>query len=51
MTVWYCDPDTIIRNMLENPDFANQFDIAPYIQRDRMGKQHWTNFMSGNFSW
>jgi len=37
--------------MLDNPNFKHQFDIAPYIQRDSKGKRHWTNFMSGNFSW
>jgi len=49
--VWYRDPDTIIQNMLDNPDFKDQFDIAPYIQTDLTGKQCWTNFMLGNFSW
>ncbi|KAI0069536.1 hypothetical protein K474DRAFT_1577148, partial [Panus rudis PR-1116 ss-1] len=27
--IWYCDPQTIIRNMLANPDFENEFDTAP----------------------
>jgi len=49
--VWYHDPDTLIQNMLDNPDFKDQFDIAPYIQTDKTGKRWWTNFMSGNFSW
>ena len=49
--VWYQDPDVVIRNLLENPDFASQFDAAPYIAMDSQGKQRWTDFMSGNFAW
>jgi hypothetical protein len=32
--VWYQDPDVVIRNLLDNPDFALQFDSAPYIATD-----------------
>lgn len=49
--VWFHDPDTVLANMLDNPDFADQFDYAPYIETDEKGKRRWTNFMSGNFPW
>lgn len=49
--VWYRDPDVVIRNMLENPDFAGEFDTAPYIYLDAAGNRHWSDFMSGNFAW
>ncbi|KAI0313865.1 hypothetical protein OF83DRAFT_1208258 [Amylostereum chailletii] len=49
--VWYRDPDIVIRNMLENPDFAGQFDTSAYKFYDASGKRRWTNFMSGNFAW
>ncbi|KAJ7740142.1 hypothetical protein B0H16DRAFT_1465021 [Mycena metata] len=28
--IWYRDPDAIIANMLDNPDFDGAFDTAPY---------------------
>ena len=49
--VWYRDPDVVIRNMLDNPDFASQFDAAPYIATDTKSKRRWTDFMSGHFAW
>ena len=49
--ICYCDPDAIIRDMLDNPDFNGQFDYAPYVELDKSGKRRWNNFMSGNFSW
>ncbi|KAF8814457.1 hypothetical protein BYT27DRAFT_7219837 [Phlegmacium glaucopus] len=49
--VWFRDPDVVIRNMLNNPDFAGQFDYAPYIDLDKAGQRRWNEFMSGNFSW
>ncbi|KAF5335851.1 hypothetical protein D9758_016692 [Tetrapyrgos nigripes] len=30
--VWYRDPDTVIANMLDNPDFADGFDPCPYVE-------------------
>ncbi|KAH9023609.1 hypothetical protein EDB85DRAFT_2075297 [Lactarius pseudohatsudake] len=49
--VWYRDPDVVIANLLDNPDFASQFDAAPYIATDSQGKRQWTDFMSGQFVW
>lgn len=49
--VWYHDPDTVIKNMLNNPDFDGQFDYTPYIQYDKDGQRRWKNFMSGNYAW
>ncbi|KAH9016353.1 hypothetical protein EDB85DRAFT_2076211 [Lactarius pseudohatsudake] len=49
--VWYRDPDVVIANLLDNPDFASQFDAAPYIATDSQGKRRWTDFMSGQFAW
>jgi len=37
--------------MLDNPDFDNQFDYAPYVELDKAGQRRWNEFMSGNFSW
>lgn len=49
--VWYRDPDVVIRNMLDNPDFTSHFDTTPYIATDAQGKRRWTDFMTGNFAW
>ncbi|KAH9010810.1 hypothetical protein EDB85DRAFT_2077168 [Lactarius pseudohatsudake] len=49
--VWYRDPDVVIRNLLDNPDFASQFDTAPYIMTNTQGERRWTDFMSGHFAW
>ncbi|KAH9031198.1 hypothetical protein EDB85DRAFT_2074139 [Lactarius pseudohatsudake] len=49
--VWYRDPDVVIANLLDNPDFASQFDAAPYIATNSQGKRRWTDFMSGQFAW
>ncbi|KAH7905005.1 hypothetical protein BJ138DRAFT_1233720 [Hygrophoropsis aurantiaca] len=49
--VWYRDPDTVIKTMLDNPDFDGQFDYAPYVYTDSNGHRRWTNVMSGNYAW
>lgn len=49
--VWCHDPDTVIWNILDNPDFVSHFDTIPYIARDHEGKRRWTDFMSGQFAW
>ena len=49
--ICYCDPDAIIQDMLDNPDFNGQFDYVPYVELDKSGKCWWNNFMSGSFSW
>jgi hypothetical protein len=37
--------------MLQNPDFANSFDYAPYRQYDAKGSHHYLHFMSGDWAW
>ena len=49
--IWYRDPDVVIRNLLDNPDFASQFDTAPYIATDTRGQRRWKDVMSGHFAW
>ncbi|KAJ6590372.1 hypothetical protein B0H10DRAFT_1830806 [Mycena sp. CBHHK59/15] len=49
--IWYRDPDKIIANMLDNPDFDGVFDTAPYVHLDSEGKRSWHDFMSANFAW
>ncbi|KAE9404082.1 hypothetical protein BT96DRAFT_989584 [Gymnopus androsaceus JB14] len=49
--VWYRDLDVVIANILANPEFRNNFDVASYVHLDSAGKRHWADFMSGNFAW
>ncbi|KAJ6628177.1 hypothetical protein B0H10DRAFT_2160911 [Mycena sp. CBHHK59/15] len=49
--IWYRDPEVVIANMLENPDFDGAFDTAPYVELDSKGKRRWHDFMSANFAW
>ena len=49
--VWFRDPDVVVRNMLDNPDFHGHFDYVPYVDLDKAGNRRWNEFMSGNFSW
>ncbi|KAJ6524384.1 hypothetical protein DFH09DRAFT_1286341 [Mycena vulgaris] len=49
--IWYRDPETVVANMLENPDFDGAFDTAPYVHLDSDGKRRWHDFMSANFAW
>ena len=49
--IWYHNPDTVITNMLDNPNFADAFNTCPYIAMGSDGKQHWNDVMSGNYAW
>ncbi|KAF9029372.1 hypothetical protein BDZ89DRAFT_950655 [Hymenopellis radicata] len=49
--VWYRDADVVLSNILANPDFATEFDAAPYVDLDANEKRRWCDFMSGNFGW
>ncbi|KAJ7840102.1 hypothetical protein B0H14DRAFT_3696876 [Mycena olivaceomarginata] len=49
--IWYRDPETVIANMLFNPDSDGTFDTAPYVHLDADGNRRWHDFMSANFAW
>lgn len=49
--VWYRDPDKVLQNLLDNPDFRGQFDYAPYVELGADGERKWSDFLSGNYSW
>ena len=36
--IWSRNPDVVVRNILANPDFDNEFDPAPYVEIDRDGQ-------------
>ena len=49
--VFYRNPDLVLRQMLENPDFNGQIDYAAYVGLDKTGKRYWSDFMSGNYAY
>ncbi|EIM87672.1 uncharacterized protein STEHIDRAFT_56247 [Stereum hirsutum FP-91666 SS1] len=49
--VWYRDPLIVAQNILDNPDFASEFDYAAYVELGTDGKRRWSDFMSGNLAW
>ena len=50
-TVWFRDPRLLFKMMLENPDFQNSFNYAPFWQYNMHDQHHYKNFMSGNWAW
>jgi hypothetical protein len=50
-TIWFRDPRLLFKKMLENPDFHDSFDYAPYRQYDMHGQRRYENFMSGDWAW
>ncbi|EIW75218.1 hypothetical protein CONPUDRAFT_66179, partial [Coniophora puteana RWD-64-598 SS2] len=49
--VWFRDPQTIIKNMLGNPDFKDSMDYAPYREFDFSGSRRWEDMFSGDWVW
>ena len=50
-TIWFRDPLSLFKNLLENPGFAGSFYYTPYQQFDNNGKRRYEHFMSGNWAW
>ena len=50
--VWFQDPHEVMRNMLANPDFANEMDYQPIHEYDtKTSTWWWQDFMSGDWAW
>ena len=47
---WYRDPQALIRDIVANRSFADEFDYAPYHDYDH-GKHRFSDFMSGDWAW
>lgn len=48
---WYRDPVELVRNLVANPDFKDEFDYVPYHEYDEHGKHRFQDFMSGDWAW
>ena len=49
--VWFRDPHSIIKNMIDNPDYNRQADVAPVRIFNGDGSRVYQNFMSGDWAW
>ena len=49
--LWFRDPRLLFKNMLENPDFQNSFDYAPFWQYNTDDQCCYQNFMLGDWVW
>ncbi|KAL6305520.1 hypothetical protein BKA93DRAFT_816905 [Sparassis latifolia] len=50
--VWFHDPHAVIKSMLANPDFNDEFNAAPYREfTGPAGQRRYTNVMSGHWAW
>jgi hypothetical protein len=49
--VWFRDARQLVLNILANPDFKDEFDIAPLQEYSTDGAHRFQNFMSGDWSW
>lgn len=50
-TAHFRDIKEILHEMMGNPSFADQIDIAPFREYDETGSRVYTNFMSGDYAW
>lgn len=49
-TVYFRNPLCVVRSIILNPDFKDQFDYAPFREFED-GSRRWTDVMSGNWAW
>src|SRR6267142_1904552 len=48
--VWFRDPRLLVQGIISNPDFASEFNYAPY--HEYLDKVHqYQGMMSGNWAW
>ena len=49
--VWFRDPHTIVKHMIDNPDYNHHVDVAPVRIFNSNGIREYQNFMSGDWAW
>ena len=49
--VWFCNPVTLLENLLVDPGFKDEFDYTPYQEHIEDGLHCFHDFISGNWSW
>jgi hypothetical protein len=48
--IWFRDPEVLVRNLIANPDFVDEFDYVPYHEYYQ-GRHRFSDFMSGDWAW
>ncbi|OJA18031.1 hypothetical protein AZE42_13146 [Rhizopogon vesiculosus] len=48
---WFCDPRQLVKNLLSNPDFEDEFDYSPFHEYDADDNHRFQDFMSGDWAW
>lgn len=49
--VWYREPLQVLRELISNPDFVNEFDYVPYQEYNAEGIRQFQDMMSGDWAW
>ena len=49
--VWFRDPRLVVRNMIDNPNYGDQFDSAPTQTFNSKGHCQYQDFMTGDWVW
>ena len=49
--VWFRDPHLVVRNMIDNPNYGDQFDSAPTQTFNSKGHRQYQDFMTGDWVW
>lgn len=49
--VWFRDSRLVVRNMVDNPDYKDNFDTTPIRVFDIRDHRQYENFMSGDWAW
>ncbi|RDX41934.1 hypothetical protein OH76DRAFT_1475557 [Lentinus brumalis] len=49
--VWFRDPRELVLRMLANPDFKDEFDVAPFRDYTPTGHRRYRDFMSAEWAW
>jgi hypothetical protein len=49
--VWFRDPKVVLQNQLQNSDFKDAFDYAPFQKFGDNGDREWKDFMSTNWGY
>jgi hypothetical protein len=48
---WFRDPRQLVKNLLSNPDFKDEFDYSPFHEYDADDNHRFQDFMSGDWAW
>ena len=50
-TLWFCNPLTVLHNLLSNPDFNGVFNYSSFQECNKDSNHRYENLMLGNWCW